>query len=324
MYLRDLRDHWVARSSSRSMHMPLLGSASSSTPGTLSKRRLLDEDDDLVGTSDYLQIAVRTADLAPWTHQLCASACDLIDLRQKYRACAFAQAGRVMNAPSCGAFYASLLAASITEIVWISHPWINPMHCCKLFYPQSRIFFAVETYLTLGLVAETSITLCWQRRAFWSSFGNWFDAAVRRRRRVRTACKPTWHPNLHPLRVTSSPPPIGQVCVMSIFSFALYWLGGRTGMQPWAESVSMVVRKTLREAPLLLLLPSAADVVAWWWCCCCCCCCCSCPEARMFHWSRAAGRGAPLCHGWLARASHRAPRHHSQEGEAMLSASSLR
>ena len=109
---------------------------------------------------------------------------------------------------------------------------------------------------------------------------------------------------------------------MSIFSFALYWLGGRTGMQPWAESVSMVVRKTLREAPLLLLLPSAADVVAWWWCCCCCCCCCSCPEARMFHWSRAAGRGAPLCHGWLARASHRSPRHHSQEGEAMLSASS--
>ena len=37
----------------------LLGSASSCTPGTLSKRRLLDDDDDLVGTSDYLQIAVR-------------------------------------------------------------------------------------------------------------------------------------------------------------------------------------------------------------------------------------------------------------------------
>ena len=73
------------------------------------------------------------------------------------------QAGRLIFAPSMGAFYASLLAASITEIVWISHPWLSTPGSFRLFYPQSRIFFAVEAYLTLGLVAETSLTLVWQR-----------------------------------------------------------------------------------------------------------------------------------------------------------------
>lgn len=94
----------------------LLGSASHSAPGTQSKRRFIDEEGEVVSFSDYIQIA----------------------------------AGRVKNAPSCGAFYASLLAASITEIVWISHPWINPRHCCKLYYPESHVFFLVEVRTRAG------------------------------------------------------------------------------------------------------------------------------------------------------------------------------
>ena len=161
----------------------LLGNESGSTPGTTSKRRLID-DAASVGVAEQLQIA----------------------------------AGRLIYAPQCGAFYASLLGASITEIVWISHPWLNPMHWCapasapaaahprrpracrrraacpwhgcRLFYPQSTAFFLVEAYLTLGLVAETTLTLLWQRGAFWRSGANWFDAIV---------------------------------CAMSIFSFGLYW-----------------------------------------------------------------------------------------------------
>ena len=75
--------------------------------------------------------------------------------------------------------------------------WLNRRHCCRLFYPQSRIFFIVEAYLTLGLVAETSLTLLWQRKAFWKSTGNWFDAIV---------------------------------CATSVMSFGLYWFGGATGL----------------------------------------------------------------------------------------------
>ena len=36
----------------------------------------------------------------------------------------------------------------------------------------------IETYLTCGLVAETTVTLLWQRGAFWASKANWFDAIV--------------------------------------------------------------------------------------------------------------------------------------------------
>ena len=35
-----------------------------------------------------------------------------------------------MHAPSCGAFYLSLLAASLTEIIWISHPCVRPRRQC--------------------------------------------------------------------------------------------------------------------------------------------------------------------------------------------------
>ena len=122
-----------------------------------------------------------------------------------------------MHAPACGAFYASLLVASVTEIVWISHPWINHWHCCRLYYPQSKLFFAVETYLTLGLVAETSLALCWQRRAFWSSTSNWFDAIV---------------------------------CVASIASFMLYYVGGHTGLLDEALLLVVVGWLALRIARL--------------------------------------------------------------------------
>lgn len=87
-------------------------------------------------------------------------------------------ASRVMYSRSCGFFYASLLAASITEIIWILHPWIDTRHCCHVEYPQSPLFFFVEAYLTVGLVAETSVRFLWQRDDFWASPGNVFDAGV--------------------------------------------------------------------------------------------------------------------------------------------------
>ena len=71
------------------------GEASHAPPGTTSKRRLLsDEAGTSVTLAEQLQIA----------------------------------AGRLIYAPQCGLFYASLLTASVTEIVWISHPWVNPAH----------------------------------------------------------------------------------------------------------------------------------------------------------------------------------------------------
>ena len=33
-------------------------------------------------------------------------------------------ASRVLYSRSCGAFYLSLLVASLTEIIWIAHPWV--------------------------------------------------------------------------------------------------------------------------------------------------------------------------------------------------------
>lgn len=153
-------------------------------PGTASKHRLLDDEAVGVGVSEQLQIA----------------------------------AGRLIYAPQCGLFYASLLTASIVEIVWISHPWVPsgyhwcvrtrtlshesnaiasaplttalPLpHCslvshgksfssCHFSYPRSRVFMCIEAYLTCGLVAETTVTLLWQRGAFWASKSNWFDAIV--------------------------------------------------------------------------------------------------------------------------------------------------
>ena len=130
--------------------------AATEPPGTISKRRLLDPD----GSGDTLAEQLHIT------------------------------AGRLLYAPQCGIFYLSLLGASIAEIFWISHPWLNPMHCCRLFFPTSRLFFFIEAYLTLGLVAETTLTLLWQRKAFWSSCTNLFDVTV---------------------------------CAMSLFSFALYW-----------------------------------------------------------------------------------------------------
>ena len=78
-----------------------------------------------------------------------------------------------------------------------------------------------QAYLTIGLVAETSVTLCWQRRAFWLSLGNWFDAAV---------------------------------CVTSILSFMLYWYGGRTGLLDEALLFVMVGWLALRIARLVMTL----------------------------------------------------------------------
>ena len=42
-------------------------------------------------------------------------------------------ATRVVYSRGYGAFYVSLLAASITEIVWIFHPWTD--HCCRSTRP---------------------------------------------------------------------------------------------------------------------------------------------------------------------------------------------
>lgn len=87
-------------------------------------------------------------------------------------------ASRVLYSRSCGAFYMSLLFASLTEIIWIAHPWVSQVHCCKLSYPRSRLFFAVEAYLTVGLAGETTLRILWMRAAFWRQCGNIFDAIV--------------------------------------------------------------------------------------------------------------------------------------------------
>mmetsp|Transcript_14982 Transcript_14982/g.34324 ORF Transcript_14982/g.34324 Transcript_14982/m.34324 type:complete len:273 (-) Transcript_14982:64-882(-) len=87
-------------------------------------------------------------------------------------------ASRVLYSRSCGAFYMSLLAASLTEIIWIAHPWVSQVHCCRLSYPRSRLFFAVEAYLTVGLAGETTLRILWMRAAFWRQCGNIFDAIV--------------------------------------------------------------------------------------------------------------------------------------------------
>jgi len=44
-------------------------------------------------------------------------------------------ATRVVYSRGYGAFYVSLLAASITEIVWIFHPWTD--HCCRSTRPPA-------------------------------------------------------------------------------------------------------------------------------------------------------------------------------------------
>jgi len=90
-------------------------------------------------------------------------------------------ASRVLYSRTCGAFYVSLLVASITEVVWILHPWLwsKPAgQYPRIRYPRSRLFFAVETYLTVGLAGETTLRMLWQRARFWGQCGNVFDAVV--------------------------------------------------------------------------------------------------------------------------------------------------
>ena len=99
-------------------------------------------------------------------------------------------AGRLIYSNSCGLFYASLLVASLTEIVWILHPWVDPVHCCHIAYPKSPLFFLVEAYLTIGLLADVALRFVWQRESFWLQHSNIFDVIV---------------------------------CGLSLLSFMLYW-----------------------------------------------------------------------------------------------------
>ena len=87
-------------------------------------------------------------------------------------------AGRLITSRSCGFFYVSLLAASITETVWILYPWMNVESCCHIRFPESPLFFLVEAYLTIGLVADVSARGVWERGAFCAQRGNVFDAIV--------------------------------------------------------------------------------------------------------------------------------------------------
>ena len=87
-------------------------------------------------------------------------------------------ASRLLYSRSISLFYVSLLAASIVEVVWILHPWATPGHERRISYPNSRAFFVVEVYLTFGMVCETALRIVLLRAAFWSDFGNIFDAAV--------------------------------------------------------------------------------------------------------------------------------------------------
>jgi hypothetical protein len=192
-----------------------------SAPGTSSKRRVAADDDSedatIIGLSDYVRAQHPTISYIVIYSRVITSP----PLAAHPTFSSRAQAGRLMYAPSCGLFYASLLLASLTEIIWISHPWINPTHCCRLFYPKSRVFFAVEAYLTLGLVAETSLTLVHQRRAFFRSFMNWFDLVV---------------------------------CGSSLLSFGLYWSGGPTAVLDEAILLVMVGWVALRLARLVIVV----------------------------------------------------------------------
>jgi len=87
-------------------------------------------------------------------------------------------ASRLLYSRSCGVYYFSLLAASVTEVVWILHPWAVPGHERRIDYPDSWLFFLVELYLTAGLFGETALRIVRQRAAFWGQCGNVFDAAV--------------------------------------------------------------------------------------------------------------------------------------------------
>jgi hypothetical protein len=86
-------------------------------------------------------------------------------------------ATRVVYSRGYGAFYVSLLVASITELLWVLHPWASG-GCCRLAYPTSPVFFVVESYLTIGLVGDTVLRMVWQREAFWTQCGNVFDVSV--------------------------------------------------------------------------------------------------------------------------------------------------
>ena len=46
-------------------------------------------------------------------------------------------ASRLLYSRSCGVYYFSLLAASVTEVVWILHPWAVPGHERRIDYPDS-------------------------------------------------------------------------------------------------------------------------------------------------------------------------------------------
>lgn len=99
---------------------------------------------------------------------------------------------RLLDHNCCGTFYLTLLASSLAEIVWIVHPYAHGhVRCCELAYPSSPWFFAIETYLTAGLLGETLLRWLRQRNTFWKQSGNLFDAAV---------------------------------CALSVFSFLLYEL----------------------------------------------------------------------------------------------------
>jgi len=88
-------------------------------------------------------------------------------------------ASRLLFSRSCGLFYSSLLAASVVEVVWILHPWVPWVESDGLIhYPTSRVFFAVELYLTAGLIGETALRAVLQRAAFWAEWVNVFDTAV--------------------------------------------------------------------------------------------------------------------------------------------------
>ena len=75
-------------------------------------------------------------------------------------------------------------------MVWILHPWVSGE---GLSYPTSPLFFAVELYLTAGLIGETVLRAVIQRAAFWSEVHYPFNAPTPRcTRGERTGCQGPW------------------------------------------------------------------------------------------------------------------------------------
>lgn len=98
-------------------------------------------------------------------------------------------AKRISYSRAYTAFYISVIAAALLEVGWIVFPGgaassdgsasaAAPLSRPAGHLPSSRLFSAVESYVTLGLLAELGVRAAMQQRGFWSHRANWLDIGV--------------------------------------------------------------------------------------------------------------------------------------------------